>query len=121
MENLVIRIKSFHPAIELSLAGRDIPAILAEVNALYEENDGKNEIAGSVKSKVGKTDMTFTMASKVTAKLPANKPAAILARVHWFLVSSREYYTRIDTIELPLSVREWIKADKFTPAVAAKA
>lgn len=113
---LVIRIAEFHPAIVKALTSYDVPAILAEVNALYEANDEKNEVTGKVSSKAGKETISFTMASKVTAKLPANKPAAILARVHWFLHSSREYYTRIESVELPLSVMEWVKADKFQMA-----
>ena len=116
---IVIRIKSLHPAIIKALAGRDCGKILAEINELYAENDGRNEVNASVKSKDGKTDITFVQASKVTAKLPKDKPAAILARVHWFLHSSREYFTKIESVELPHSVAEWAKADKFNVAVPA--
>lgn len=113
METLVIRIAKFHPAIISALAGRNVENILAAVNKLYEENDARGDNSQTVKSKGGKNDVTFTAASKITAKLPKDRPETNLARVHWYLNSSREYFTKVTEVELPQSVRDWVKAKTF--------
>jgi len=125
METLVIRISKFHPAIISALTGRHVENILAAVNKLYEENDARGDSGQTVKSKGGKTDVTFTAASKITAKLPKDRPETNLARVHWYLNSSREYFTKVTEVELPQSVRDWVKAKTFdlpveTPAPVEK-
>lgn len=109
--NIAIRISDLHPAIIAALAGRDHDKVRDEINAAYAEQDGVDS-SGKVTSKAGKERTSFTLAAKCTAKLPKG-PLALLAEVHWYLVRSGEYFTRVESVVLPMSVMDWIKAKRF--------
>jgi len=85
--------------------------MLAELNAAYAEYDGV-DTSGKVTSKAGRERTTFTLAAKCTAKLPKG-PLALLAEIHWYLVRSGEYFCRVETVVLPLTVTDWAKAKRF--------
>lgn len=109
--NVVIRVNELHPAIVLALEGRDTDKVLAEINSAYSEQDGVDQ-SGKVTSRSGKERVSFTLAAKCTAKLTKG-PLALLAEVHWYLVRSGEYFCRVETVTLPHSVLEWVKAKRF--------
>lgn len=111
---IVIRISELHPAIVNALPGRDTDKVREEINAAYAEQDGVDS-SGKVTSRAGKERTSFTLAAKCTAKLPKG-PLALLAEVHWYLVKSGEYFTRVESVVLPMSVMDWAKAKRFDPA-----
>lgn len=117
MIKISIQIESFHSAINRALADLKVDAdkVLSAVNDVVgEATERDGEHSGSVKSKEGKKTITVSASGKIMGiQLPKDCPASHLARIQWYLAGSKDYYLRVETIELPLSVREWITAKQF--------
>ena len=115
MIKISLQIESFHPAIESALAGRNIDAVLSAVNDVVgDATEVHGAVTGNVRSKENKKEITVSASGKISGvKLPKDSPAAHLARCHWYLSGSKDYYMRIETVALPLSVREWIAGKQF--------
>jgi len=115
MIKISLQIESFHPAIESALAGRNIDAILSAVNDVVgDATEVYGEVTGNVRSKENKKEITVSASGKISGvKLPKDNPAAHLARCHWYLSGSKDYYLRVESVKLPLSVTEWIAGKQF--------
>ena len=114
MIKIVSTLNEFHPAIENAIfaANANPTLVLAEVNEVLAVFDTTAEHTGSIATKTGKKDDMRTVKLSAKGKLPKS-PAGNLARINDYLVMSAELYLRVDSVELPLSVREWIGADRF--------
>ena len=115
MVKLSISIPELHPSIITALGERcDHEAILAEINETIDEGSGALEQSGNIRDKVKKDHIAISASGKLSGiKLPKDSPAALLARVHWYLSGSREYFVRVEQVELPKSVMDWASAEKF--------
>lgn len=111
---IVSTVSKFHPAIEAAIVaeGANVEAVLAEVNAVLAAFDSTAEHGGSVSTKTGKKEDTRTVRLSAKGKLPKT-PAGLLVRINDYLGMSRELYCKVEKIELPLSVKEWVNADRF--------
>lgn len=115
MIKISLQIESFHPAIESTLTGRNIDAVLSAVNDVVgDATEVHGEVTGNVRSKENKKEITVSASGKISGvKLPKDNPAAHLARCHWYLSGSKDYYLRVESVKLPLSVTEWIAGKQF--------
>jgi hypothetical protein len=119
MVSISILIDDLHPAIVASLveAKRDVTVIQKAVNDLLSEHTATAVETGVVKSKEGKGQVVkITASGKLSGINLPNTPAALLARVHWYLSGSREIYTRVESVTLPKSVLDWVGGKQFDTA-----
>lgn len=117
MVKVSIEIEALHPAILAAMpAIVDSKKVLAAVNDVVgEATERDGEFDGAVRGKFGKKEITVSASGKVTGiKLPKDSPAAHLAVIHWYLQGSRNYFVRVETVELPFSVKEWIAGKQFS-------
>lgn len=114
MLKVISQIESFHPAIAKSIeaAGGSVDLVLNEVNEVLKDFDDNAEHSGSVATKTGKKDDSRTVKLTAKGKLPKT-PAGNLVRINDYLVMSAELYLKVEAVELPLSVQEWIGAKRF--------
>lgn len=115
MIKISLNIGEFHPAIVSALKDRNVNAILEAVNDVVgEATEVHGECSGNVRSKENKKEITVSASGKISGvKLPKDSPAAHLARCHWYLSGSADYYLRVDSVKLPLSVIEWVAGKQF--------
>ena len=115
MIKISIQIDELHPAIVSALKGRNIDAALSAVNDVVgDATEVHGEVTGNVRSKENTKEITVSASGKISGvKLPKDSPAAHLARCHWYLSGSKDYYMRIETVALPLCVHEWIAGKQF--------
>ena len=116
MIKISIQIDELHPAIVSALSGRNVDAILAAVNDVIDVNSPEQtpEFSGNIRTKEGKKQITVSASGKLSGiVLPKESPAAHLARCHWYLSGSKDYYLRVESVSLPLSVREWVAGKQF--------
>lgn len=120
MVKVSLNIESLHPAIISAMGdGIDHDKVLAAVNDVVgEATERDGEFDGNVRSKSGKKEITISASGKVSGiKLPKDSPAAHLAVIHWYLQGSRNYFVRVEAVELPFSVKEWIGGKQFAKSM----
>ncbi len=127
MVKISLEISAFHPAIVSAVGDLvDVEKLLEVTNAIVNEGvelTGDGDTKGNIRTKAGKDTISVSASGSIKGiKLPKNDPAAQLARIHWYLSGSAELYLQVQSIALPLSVREWVHSKQFRlagPAVPA--